>query len=734
MAGRTSASRPVSRLLRGAALPLLLTTAALLSLAAGISAASAHANLVRSDPASGAVLNAAPQQVQLWFSEQPDPHFSDVQVLDAQRQRADAGDMHVAPGDPLSLVVGVKPNLPDGLYTVSWKTVSAVDGHVVNGNVPFYVGQPPRGTVLPSASQAGPSSSGSRPTPDTVVVRWLSLLSAVVLLGGFIFWPLVLLPSLEAARARHAGPGAMVAPATVLPKIGSVPRGAARRAARMLLAAWLVLLLATVAVALQQAQAASGAGLTHVIGAPLRTLLFQTRFGRTWWLRAAATLVIGAVLLVRSRLRLTRASASLVSLLGALTVEAVFLSYSLNSHAAALRSAAALATASDLLHLTVVGLWIGGLAQLALLTPPILRELDAGERIRYLASAVPRFSTLAIVSVAILATTGVYQAVRQMSGWDALWVTGWGRTLDVKLFLLVPLLLLGAANLLVVRPALVNAAREGAAGEETGGLQHRLARIERGFVAAVAAESVLGVLILVVVGILVNQPPPQVAAAPATPGVHLTSKAEGVTVKLTIIPGQLGPNHFDATVDVRGKPPPDGTELVFRLTFQDADLGTTELPTQPQGKGHYSADSSDLSTYGRWQILALVQPPGADEVRTDFSMALSNAGATGSGTEAKGDTSVKKGQQLYLANCAQCHGAGARGDGPLAKQLDPPPADLIIHVPQHTDQQLLDWITNGIPTTAMPAFGGKLSPQDREAILNYLRNLTKDQTQAPATP
>jgi mono/diheme cytochrome c family protein len=55
-------------------------------------------------------------------------------------------------------------------------------------------------------------------------------------------------------------------------------------------------------------------------------------------------------------------------------------------------------------------------------------------------------------------------------------------------------------------------------------------------------------------------------------------------------------------------------------------------------------------------------------------------------------------------------------------------------VPQHSDQQLRDFIANGIPASAMPAFGQKLSAQDREAILNYLRNLTKDQRPAAATP
>ena len=735
MAGRTTMKRPVRLAVRGT---LLLTLLALLVASRWAQPVLAHANLVRSDPASGAVLSAAPTQVQCWFSEQPDPHFSDIQVLNAERQRVDAGDMHVASGDPLSLIVDVKPNLPDGLYTVSWKTVSAVDGHLVNGNFPFYIGQPPQGTVLPSAAQTGPSSSGSHPTVDSVLVQWLSLLSAIVLMGGFTFWAIVLRPALAGAIAPPSGPGALLArtahpelvEGTAPAHVPEPPRVAARRATRVMLIAWLVLASVTVVAALLQAHTATGAGLSHLFGAPLRTLLFQTRYGETWWLRSGATILLGIVLLARGRTQLAGRAALLLNALGALSIEGVFLAYSLNSHEAALTSDTTLATAVNLIHLTAAGFWLGGLGQFVLVVPLLLKQLDPVERLRFLAGAVPRFSTMAIVSVVALFATGIYQAVRQAYGWSALWETGWGRTLDLKLLLIVPLLLLGALNLLIVRPALTRAVLSK---EETRRWRWlHPGHLQRSFLSAVAAESLLGAVILVVVGVLVNQPPPQQANAARPPGIYLTSKAESMTVKLDITPGQLGLNHFDAVVTDNGKPPPDGTQLVLRLTYADADLGTTELTTKAQGNGQYGADSSDLSTYGHWQILALVQPPNADEVRTDFAMNLSNAGASGSGSVASAATSVEKGKQLYMANCAQCHGADAHGDGPLAKNLNPPPVDLIVHVPQHSDQQLLGWITNGIPTTAMPAFGKKLNADQRQAILNYLRDQTKNVTPTPS--
>jgi mono/diheme cytochrome c family protein len=294
--------------------------------------------------------------------------------------------------------------------------------------------------------------------------------------------------------------------------------------------------------------------------------------------------------------------------------------------------------------------------------------------------------------------------------------------------LVLLILVLGAVNLLAVRAAL----RQGGAAPRWWPLARgwfASGRVQRTFFTVVGIESVIGVLLLGVVGLLVNQPPAQSTAANVpVAGLRLTARAQGDTVVLSVNPGSIGLNHFDATVTARGKPPPEGTNLVLRLTFQDADLGTSELPLTAQGGGHFAGDSSDLSTYGRWQITALIQPPAADEVRTDFTLALSQGAVNGAGQAASGDSSVQRGRTLFAANCARCHGSSGHGDGPDGKGLDPPPVDLVVHVPQHSDQQLLGWIANGIPATAMPSFGAKLEPVEQQAILNYLRTLS------PATP
>lgn len=85
--------------------------------------------------------------------------------------------------------------------------------------------------------------------------------------------------------------------------------------------------------------------------------------------------------------------------------------------------------------------------------------------------------------------------------------------------------------------------------------------------------------------------------------------------------------------------------------------------------------------------------------------------------------SIAIGSSVYSANCAVCHGAGARGDGPMAQTLNPPPSDLTVHITQHPDADLFDFVSNGVQGSAMPAFKDRLSEEERWNVLNYLKSV-----------
>jgi high-affinity iron transporter len=83
--------------------------------------------------------------------------------------------------------------------------------------------------------------------------------------------------------------------------------------------------------------------------------------------------------------------------------------------------------------------------------------------------------------------------------------------------------------------------------------------------------------------------------------------------------------------------------------------------------------------------------------------------------------SLARGAEVYQLNCAGCHGAVGRGDGPMAKGLDPAPANLA-DAAALRDVSPLDYyrrVSIGTVGTAMPAFEGRLPAEDRWAVALY---------------
>ena len=97
--------------------------------------AAAHAFLEHALPAVGSTVHEAPRAIRLWFTEQLEPAFSSVRVLDKSGKEVDAGDSHVDAADSMVLAASV-PALAPGTYRVVWRVVS-VDTHVTEGDFTF---------------------------------------------------------------------------------------------------------------------------------------------------------------------------------------------------------------------------------------------------------------------------------------------------------------------------------------------------------------------------------------------------------------------------------------------------------------------------------------------------------------------------------------------------------------------------------------------------------------------
>ena len=131
---------------------------------------------------------------------------------------------------------------------------------------------------------------------------------------------------------------------------------------------------------------------------------------------------------------------------------ALLVALAFSGHASAADGAAfVLQVCSDALHLLAAGFWLGGLLPLALLLRRSQRNIgadsDASAKI-----ATRRFSALALASVALLIASGGYNAWNLVGGFAPLFGTAYGQLLLLKLALLLPLLAVGAINLLRLKP------------------------------------------------------------------------------------------------------------------------------------------------------------------------------------------------------------------------------------------------------------------------------------------
>ena len=160
--------------------------------------AMAHANIADARPAPNSVLETAPETVIAWFTEPVEAGLSEIRVLDSSGARVDRGDTTVDPNDPTAIFVGLEP-LPNGTYTVAWRNVSTVDGHLVRGSFLFSVGEP-----LSAVSVEAPGQPLFQ-SPWEPVVRWAILIAALAVVGGLSFDLLVLRPALLDRRASPGG-------------------------------------------------------------------------------------------------------------------------------------------------------------------------------------------------------------------------------------------------------------------------------------------------------------------------------------------------------------------------------------------------------------------------------------------------------------------------------------------------------------------------------------------------
>jgi len=121
----------------GALMPRIGSVVLLVLLLANGKIAHAHAFLDHASPAVGSTVHQSPSEINLWFTQQLEPAFSTLEIVDQAGHRVDQGDGKVDASDATVLHASLKPLAP-GTYKVIWRVVS-VDTHTTEGDYMFRV-------------------------------------------------------------------------------------------------------------------------------------------------------------------------------------------------------------------------------------------------------------------------------------------------------------------------------------------------------------------------------------------------------------------------------------------------------------------------------------------------------------------------------------------------------------------------------------------------------------------
>ena len=330
---------------------------------------------------------------------------------------------------------------------------------------------------------------------------------------------------------------------------------------------------------------------------------------------------------------------------------------------------------ADILHLLAAGAWLGSLIPLALLLAEARRIADPDWK-ALARRAVRRFSILAAASVAVLFTAGLVNTWFLAGSVPALIGTLYGRLLLAKIAIFATMVIIGAVNLLRMEPRLAPAAGGGRAGLWAAAVDH----LRRNAL----VEAALGLIVLAIVGLL-GILPPGLHTEPGWPlpfRLDFDALATSSEVQLAILAGLAGICLIAAVAT--------GAAGLYRRMM------------------------------AAWGGLALCLGFGAIVLRPAIEPAFPTSYYAPA--EAYAAASVEHGAHLYAENCAVCHGADGRGDGPAAAGLAVHPADLTApHLFAHTPGDLFWWVSNGRGNGAMPGFAGVMSPAERWDVINFVR-------------
>jgi copper transport protein len=556
----------------------LIAAVAVLTLASGIQQSFAHPITTDSSPGAFEGVRSPPKEVNVFFSEPIELGYSKITVIGPDGTRVDNNDPHNVEGDTASLGVTLKPDLPDGEYTVSTTVLSAVDGHVIPGTFVFGIGTTPDKGVIPDQQETL--------SPDNSAARFPGMVGQVMVVGAafgslWLWKPLARVPWLSSAISQT--------------------RVAIDRSMIRIMIIGVALVLAS-GIAMIVVQAISiNSGIPEAIA---------TKFGNVWVARMLqSSILMGIVFAVYRKAAKNNTSPSNAEMYAILILGlAVLVTSSLIAHAAATSQLPTMVL--DFFHNTAASIWIGGLILLGFAAvPKILAIGDERIKASALAILIPRFSTVVVTLLGIAVITGPVLLFSLESDLSLTLASIYGQILAVKLGLAGTMVGMGAYSQFVVQKRAIAVMAGGGSSVQGASLRHHGKLLK--------AEAAVGIALLLAVSLMANGALPSgqfpvyarqqsdgqsaFAEEPESDFVRTMYASEG-KIQLAITPFAVGQNNFKVSFLNQDGSDAAGIEsATIKLTQIDRGIGPIAVEPKKQSDNVFSADAA-FSLPGTWHI------------------------------------------------------------------------------------------------------------------------------------
>lgn len=559
-----------------------------------------------------------PSSISILFSERPDQKVSYIHVTNSEGNRIDKDDFKITGDNDRRGTVTVNKNLiGEGVYAVSWSTLSLDDGHVSKGTYVVGVGV---GSSLPANTVIKNVTDTNTIYSPIMSVAKIPIIIGQVYVLGFVFSQIMIWKDIRRQGLRNIIDFILI-----------------RRFTNPVMILSIVMAAAATLIPIIQSSMISETQSEYMKN--LALLYFETANGKVWLIRVISCAIMAFAAYYfgrdvtneanRSSSATRRTNGTILLYILLIAVLLFIATNSVTSHSSSLATLSQLGILADFIHSVVVSIWIGGLMYiLYVLFPnviPISKNISGkvhqiiARPKSILLLIFSGFSVISTICVGVVGITGLSLAWFHIQNMDDLLLTDYGRTLIVKLSLVLPVVILGGYHQFWISRIMKVLDFNRVDGRESSGtnFSKRFSSIKK----TIKIECILAASVLCAASVLTVTSPPAAMQYNEVTQPNFNSdmpstmqdkfvrilETQGVPITLIISPFVTGFNNF--TVNIPGNDERIGQVSNVSIEFRKSDvsLGPIFAKLSQKNETSYSVNGGYLSQPGQWDLKVTIQ-------------------------------------------------------------------------------------------------------------------------------